>query len=75
LAELLDAATEAGFRQMLAVIGGGEPASVALHAAAGFTHTGRMRSVGRKAGIWLDTVYMQRALGDGDRTAPKGESA
>lgn len=75
LAALLEAACKAGFRQMLAVIGGGEPASVALHAALGFEHAGRMRSVGRKAGRWLDTVYMQRALGDGDRTAPEGESA
>jgi phosphinothricin acetyltransferase len=73
LAELLEAACEAGFRQMLAVIGGGEPASVALHEAAGFEHAGRMRSVGRKFGRWLDTVYMQRALGDGDRTAAEEE--
>lgn len=73
LAELLVAAREAGFRQMLAVIGGGEPASVALHEAAGFEHAGRMRSVGRKFGRWLDTVYMQRALGDGDRTAVEEE--
>lgn len=71
LAALVPAARDAGFRQMLAVIGGGEPASVALHAAAGFTDAGRMRSVGRKHGLWLDTVYMQRALGEGDTTAPE----
>lgn len=70
LAELIARAETAGFRQMLAVIGGGEPASVALHAALGFEHAGRMRSVGRKFGRWLDTVYMQRALGDGDATPP-----
>jgi phosphinothricin acetyltransferase len=70
LGALIAAATDCGFRQMLAVIGGGEPASVALHARAGFVAAGRMRSVGRKHGRWLDTVYMQLALGEGDETPP-----
>lgn len=70
LRELVAAAEAFGFRQMIAVIGGGEPASVALHARAGFVEAGRMRSVGRKFERWLDTVYMQRALGPGDTTAP-----
>ena len=46
----------------IAVIGGGEPASVALHAKAGFRHAGRMERVGEKFGRLLDTVYMQRTL-------------
>jgi phosphinothricin acetyltransferase len=70
LKALLLAAEEAGYRQMLAVVGGAEPASEALHARAGFTIAGRMRSVGRKHGRWLDTLYMQRALGPGDGEAP-----
>jgi len=70
---LLDAATEADFRQMIAVIGGAEPASAALHARTGFVETGRMRSVGRKFGRWLDTLYMQRSLGPGDTVAPEVE--
>jgi phosphinothricin acetyltransferase len=73
LGELIGAATANGFRQMFAVIGGGEPASVALHASLGFEHAGRMRSVGRKFGRWLDTVYMQLALGDGDASDPDWE--
>ncbi len=73
LRELIGAATKGGFRQMFAVIGGGEPASVALHASLGFEHAGRMRSVGRKFGRWLDTVYMQRPLGDGDSRDPEWE--
>lgn len=56
---LLDAARGSGFEQMIAVIGGGEPASVALHARFGFVHAGRMRNVGKKFGRLLDTVYMQ----------------
>ncbi len=62
LAALLEQAKTAGFRQMIAVVGGGEPASVALHRALGFTEAGRMRDVGFKFGRWLDTVYMQRGL-------------
>jgi phosphinothricin acetyltransferase len=60
---------------MIAVIGGAEPASARLHAACGFVETGRMRSVGRKAGRWLDTLYMQRALGQGDDAPPDKEPA
>jgi len=73
LAALLVAAEQAGFRQMIAVAGGGEPASVALHASLGFRDAGRMHAVGRKFGRWLDTVYMQIALGAGDRLPPDRE--
>lgn len=73
LCELAATAAAFGFRQMFAVIGGGEPGSVALHAKLGFEHVGRMRSVGRKFGRWLDTVYMQLALGDGDTCDPAWE--
>ena len=62
MAALLPAAAEAGFRQMIAVVGGDEPASVALHRKFGFTVAGRMRDVGRKFGRLLDTVYLQRSL-------------
>jgi phosphinothricin acetyltransferase len=51
-----------GFRQMIAVIGGAEPASIALHRSLGFDEVGRLRSVGWKKERWLDTVYMQREL-------------
>lgn len=68
LEALIAAARDAGFRQMIAVVGGGEPASVALHRACGFDEAGRMRSVGFKFGQWLDTVYLQRSLID-DATA------
>ena len=65
---LLPAAAKAGFRQMVAVVGGGEPASVALHQKFGFVVAGRMQNVGRKFGRLLDTVYLQRTL-DGDAIA------
>ncbi len=60
-----------GFRQMIAVIGDSAQApSIAVHAAAGFATIGTLRSVGFKHGQWLDTVLMQRALGEGDGTPP-----
>ena len=73
LAALVEASAQAGFRQMIAVIGGAEPGSTALHAALGFTLAGRMRSTGRKHGRWLDTVYMQLPLGVGDSAPPDEE--
>jgi phosphinothricin acetyltransferase len=72
LAAIIDAATIAGKRQMLAVIGdSANRASIALHASLGFTEVGTFRSVGFKFGRWVDTVLMQRALGDGDGALPQ----
>ncbi len=59
---LIECAGKAGFREIIAVIGGGEPASVALHAKCGFRHAGRMQRVGEKFGRLLDTVYMQYSI-------------
>jgi L-amino acid N-acyltransferase YncA len=59
---LIDRVETAGFREVIAVIGGGEPASIALHAKVGFRHAGRMERVGCKFGRLLDTVYMQRSI-------------
>ncbi len=73
LAALIEACTAGGFRQMIAVIGGAEPASEALHASLGFTLAGRLSGIGRKHGRWLDTLYMQRALGTGSMQPPQFE--
>jgi len=71
LRALIAASTQRGHRQMIAVIGdSAQIGSIALHERAGFRHVGTLRSVGFKHGKWLDTVLMQRALGDGDDTAP-----
>ncbi|HSW02984.1 GNAT family N-acetyltransferase [Aquabacterium sp.] len=67
LAELLTRCELLGARQMLAVIGDAANAdSIALHAALGFAHTGRLKSAGWKFDRWLDVVLMQRTLGPGD---------
>ena len=73
LGALLESCTAAGFRQMVAVIGGAEPASEALHARLGFTLAGRLSAIGRKQGRWLDTLYMQRSLGPGSAQPPAFE--
>ncbi len=74
LAALIEASAAGEWRQMVAVIGGaGETASMRLHATQGFVEVGRLPSVGRKFGRWLDCVLMQRALGDGAATPPVGE--
>lgn len=65
LTALIEAAGASGFREMIAVIGGAEPASVTLHARLGFVETGRLREVGIKFGRRLDTLYMQRSLNAG----------
>jgi phosphinothricin acetyltransferase len=71
LGELIARCEAAGFRQMVAVIGdSGNEASLALHRRAGFWVAGSFRSVGWKHEAWTDIVFMQRALGDGDATAP-----
>jgi phosphinothricin acetyltransferase len=70
LVELVRRCTELGFRQMVAVIGGAHPASIAVHSAVGFVHSGHMTATGFKQGRWLDTVFMQRPLGDGAQTEP-----
>lgn len=71
---LIDACVARGYRQMVAVIG--EPtntASIKLHERFGFQTVGVFRGLGRKHGRWLDTVQMQRALGDGADSAPSNE--
>ncbi|TPW27004.1 GNAT family N-acetyltransferase [Pararhizobium mangrovi] len=67
---LVERASALGFRQMIAVIGGAHPASIGVHRACGFTECGRMTATGYKHGRWLDTVLMQKALGDGGETPP-----
>ncbi len=72
MTELIAQCTALGFRQMIAVIGdSGNAPSIKLHEAMGFVHAGNLRSVGRKRGRWLDSVMMQRPLGEGAGTEPK----
>ena len=71
LRELIRRCEAGPWRQMVAVIGDSANAgSIALHRRLGFRDAGTLVSVGFKFGRWVDTVLMQRSLGDGDSTLP-----
>ena len=73
LQRLISECEARGFRQMIAVIGDSANAgSIGVHKKCGFQMIGTHPSVGFKFGRWLDTVTMQRALGDGASTVPAG---
>lgn len=75
LAELLARCEAAGARQMLAVIGdAANHASIGVHRAAGFEHTGLLRAAGWKFGRWLDVVVMQKQLGAGAGSPPADDT-
>lgn len=69
---IIEMCEEAGFRQMIAIVGdgGNQQASVGLHAALGFREIGTIEGSGYKFGRWLDTLIMQRALGAGTSNPP-----
>jgi len=72
LAALIEACEAGGFRQMIAVIWDStkQAASIGLHEALDFGHVGILQNVGFKHGRWLDSVLMQRELGEGATTDP-----
>jgi L-amino acid N-acyltransferase YncA len=71
LSELIQRCAAQGFRQMVAVVGGSDQwPSIRLHARLGFARVGVLPAVGFKFGGWVDTVLMQRALGEGADTPP-----
>jgi phosphinothricin acetyltransferase len=62
LGELIDLATQHGFHAVIARVGGGNEASIALHEACGFRMVGVEQEVGRKFNRWLDVSVLQRLL-------------
>ena len=73
LPRLVDAATALGARQMIAVIGdSANHGSIRLHARFGFRHAGTLEAIGFKLGRWVDSVLMQRPLGEGSASLPRG---
>jgi phosphinothricin acetyltransferase len=72
LQALLKECEKTPFRQVIAVIGdSANAASVELHRGLGFELTGTFRAVGFKFGRWVDTVMMQKEIGEGARTKPE----
>jgi L-amino acid N-acyltransferase YncA len=71
LADLIRQCEALGYRQMVAVIGdSANHSSIRLHSRFGFRHCGNLAAVGFKHGRWVDSVIMQRALGQGDGALP-----
>ena len=71
LQRLIAESEQRGFRQMIAVIGDSANAgSIGVHTRCGFQMIGTHPAVGFKFSRWLDTVMMQRALGEGAKTLP-----
>jgi len=71
LSRLIADATACGKRQMIAVIGdSANAASIGVHKALGFEMTGTFKAIGLKFGRWVDTVLMQRELGEGATRTP-----
>jgi L-amino acid N-acyltransferase YncA len=74
LKQLIHICEAQGKRQMIAVIGDLQnAASINLHRSLGFTMVGVMPATGYKLDRWIDTVFMQRPLGEGDLTHPTGQ--
>ena len=69
---LIEQSEARGYRLMVAVIGdSANLASIGVHTRTGFQMVGTLQNVGLKFGRWLDTVLMQRPLGEGAGTIPK----
>jgi len=67
---LVDACAAAGYRQLIGYIDPTNEASLRLHESLGFVRVGLLPSVAFKFGRWVDSVIVQRALGDGASTPP-----
>lgn len=63
LEELVRRGTLHGFHSMIARVGGGNDASIAVHQACGFELVGVEKEIGRKFNRWLDVAVLQRMLG------------
>ncbi len=62
---LFGLAADLGKHVMVAGIDAANPASIRLHERLGFERVGHLREVGTKFGRWLDLVFMQRFLDNG----------
>ena len=60
---LIEHARSRGVHVLVAVLGGENPASRALHEKLGFEPVGTLREVGHKFGGYLDTHFFQKILG------------
>lgn len=62
LADTITRASDLGYHTIIAGIDAEQTASIALHAALGFTRVALLQEVGWKFNRWLHVIYMQRML-------------
>jgi phosphinothricin acetyltransferase len=68
---VIDWAETQGYRQLIAIVGdSNNQGSLKVHQQVGFTEIGTLKDIGFKHGRWLDTVLLQRNLGEGNSTLP-----
>jgi phosphinothricin acetyltransferase len=69
---LIHEAELAGVRKMIATINdSANEKSLRLHRTAGFSHAGTFKSAGWKLNQWVDIIFMEKTIGEGDTTAPE----
>lgn len=67
---LIEACSEAGYRQMIAYVDAENLPSQNLHESFGFKRAGLLEGVGYRFGRWTDSLLMQRVLGAGAAEPP-----
>jgi len=71
LEDLVSICEDKGYRQMVAVIGdSSNQVSIDFHSRMGFSRAGVIKSIGFKHGRWMDSVIMQKSLGQSDQALP-----
>ena len=71
LEQLIEECISLGCGQLIAVIGDSKNhPSIRLHNKCGFRQVGVLPSTGFKHSRWIDTVLMQRSIGEGDKSPP-----
>ncbi len=68
---IITACEAKNFRQMIGIVGDSQhKASIKLHKKLGFEVVGTFKNIGWKHETWLDTVLLQKTLGDGSAKKP-----
>jgi phosphinothricin acetyltransferase len=73
LTELIKLCEGLKFRQMVAVMAPENSSSFKLHGHLGFRQVGLIEGSAFKHGRWIDTLLMQRALGEGNSSSPRDD--